>query len=71
MAGEANPLVLLSDGQLYDTQLILALACGRAHTILKVKNRDKLCFLFTLLAIEATNRGKPSPQAPFHAPKKV
>jgi hypothetical protein len=67
----ANPLSVLSDVELFDTQVMLALACGKARTVLKKKNREKLCFLFTVLVLEANNRGKPSPTPPFHAPKKV
>jgi hypothetical protein len=64
----ADPLSLLNDSDLYDTQLILALACGRAHTILRKQHRDRLCFLFTLLNLEAGNRGTPVPSPPYHAP---
>jgi hypothetical protein len=62
-----DPLSLLSDQQLFDTQLTIALGCGRAKAAVKGKHRANLCFLFVALAAEADKRGKPTPQAPYVA----
>ncbi len=62
-----NPLGLLSDDQLYSTMLSLALACGRSHSALKKKHRERICFMFDLLAIESNQRDKPIPVPPYKA----
>ena len=62
-----NPLELLDDNQLYQTQLALDLACGRAKSVLRRKHRVTLCFLGTALGAEADRRGKSSPTPPFSA----
>jgi hypothetical protein len=62
-----NPLDLLSDEVLFNTQLTLALGCGRAKSALKGKHKTNICFLLTVLSVEANNRGKPSPQPPYSA----
>jgi len=61
------PLATLSDDQLWNAQLILALGCGRAKNTLKGKQREVLCFLANVLKVEADLRGLPSPVAPYHA----
>lgn len=63
----ADPLAMLSDQQLFDTQLSLALACGRSRSALRDKHKAKLCFLFQVLVVEANKRGKQSPRPPYSA----
>lgn len=64
----ANPLSLLSDDDLFDTTIILALGCGKAHTIFRNVHRDRICFLQTLLNLELQNRARPVPTPPYSAP---
>jgi hypothetical protein len=63
----SDPLSLLSDQQLFDTQLSVALACGRAKGSLRDKHRTRFCFLLSVLTVEAQKRGRPSPQPPYSA----
>jgi hypothetical protein len=67
MVAFPNPLQLLTDQELYDSQLMLALACGRNKAVTHNKHRTKACALFDVLALEAGNRGRPSPQWPYRA----
>lgn len=62
-----NPLGLLSDADLWNTQVVLALGCGRSKTSLKGKQKKRFCILFNILTAEANQRGKPSPTSPFSA----
>jgi hypothetical protein len=62
-----NPLQNLDDQDLFDTQLVLNLACGRNKSVTREKHRTHLCYLAGLLHIEADHRGKPSPTPPFKA----
>jgi hypothetical protein len=61
-----NPLASLTDAQLWNSQLLLQLACGKAHQALAHKRQQYFCTLFRLLKIEADVRGLPSPAAPFY-----
>lgn len=58
---------MLTDQELFDTQLTLLLGCGRARAILKGKHRSLICFLTLALKQEADNRGRPSPAPPYVA----
>lgn len=62
-----NPFVNYTDEQLFDSQLMLELVCGRNKSTTRNKHRTHACALADILAIEAQNRGKPSPQPPFKA----
>ena len=62
-----NPLDLLTNDQLFSTQIALDLACGRAKSVLRNKHRTHLCFLATVLDVEANNRDQPKPVPPFSA----
>jgi len=66
--GSFNPLSLLSDKTLYDTQIMLAIACGRSHSSLTRKRRQYFCNLQQVLKVESDLRGVPHPVAPYHAP---
>lgn len=61
-----DPLENLTDEDLYDSQLALYLACGKAGGVLKVKHRKHLCYLGSLLDVEAEKRSKPNPPFPWH-----
>jgi hypothetical protein len=67
MSNGVNPLAGLSDRDLFDTQLTLAIACGRSKSALRQKHRVNICTLFQLLKIEADHRGRPSPAPPYKA----
>lgn len=60
-----DPLANLSDEDLFSSQLALYLACGRARGTLKKKHRTHLCYLGSLLDLEAAARGKPNPPPPW------
>lgn len=62
-----NPLLVLSDDDLFRTQIVLAIACGRGKQILRDKSRKHLCTLVQVLGAEADRRGRPRPTAPFKA----
>jgi hypothetical protein len=64
-----NPLDNLGEQSLFDTTLLLQLACGRNKGILKNKHKKKLCYLAGLLQIQAANKGQSTPQPPYHLPK--
>ena len=61
-----GPVTSFTDAQLFNAQLALQLACGRAHGAGRKKRNQWYCFLFDALKIEADLRGVPSPAAPFH-----
>ncbi len=61
-----SPLVLSND-DLFRTQITLALACGRSRSALKKKHREHICFLFEALKLESDRRGQPSPEWPYRA----
>lgn len=63
----ANPLSALSDIELFDTQVTLALACSRSKSAERGKHRQRICFLQGLLATESKNRGKAPASAPYKA----
>ena len=58
---------MLDDQALYETQLAMALACGRSRSTLREKHKTRFCFMQSVLNVEAQNRGKPSPQPPYKA----
>jgi hypothetical protein len=60
-----DPLEALTDDDLYQTQLVLRVGCGRNRSVLKDKHRTRICFLASLLDLEADKRGRPSPKPPF------
>jgi len=66
--GSFNPLSLLDDEELWNTQLMLALACARSHSSLTRKRRQFFCLLQQVLKVESDLRGVPAPSAPYHAP---
>lgn len=57
----------VSDSDLWNTQLALALACGRSHSSLKKKHRQWLCDLFRALAAESERRDREPPHPPYVA----
>jgi len=61
-----NPLESLSDVELWNTQLLLHLTCGRGKQPLRNKRRSFLCHLAGLVETEFTHRSLPSPQPPYH-----
>lgn len=67
MSDPENPLSILSNEQLYLTQLSLALHCGRSRSSLKGKHREVVCQLFEITKIESRNRNVPSPAPPYKA----
>jgi hypothetical protein len=60
-----NPLDNLGAQSLFDTTLLLQIACGRNKGVLRNKHRKKLCYLASLLQIQAANKGQPTPQRPY------
>lgn len=67
MTNGFNPLAGLTDGDLFNSQLTLNLACGRAKAVLKGRHRELLCALSVALKLEADHRGRPSPTPPYVA----
>ena len=61
-----NPLSSLSDVDLWNTQVLLHLSCGRGRQPLRSKRRKYLCNLATAVETEFAHRALPSPQAPYH-----
>lgn len=49
------------DSQLWNTQLLLALACSRAHSSITRKREQYFCYMGRVLKVEADLRGLPSP----------
>jgi hypothetical protein len=62
-----NPLSTLTDQQLDDLQVALALACGRTKSALRDKHRVHFCAAFRVLHLEQDNRGRPRLHGPFTA----
>jgi hypothetical protein len=62
-----NPFRDVSDEQLLQLQLALALACGRSHQSLTRKRQNWFCLLGRILKIETDFRGLPTPPPPYHA----
>jgi hypothetical protein len=60
-----NPLADLTDEELWNAQLMLAVACGRSHSSLRKPRRQYFCLLFGNLVDEANQRGVPSPTPPY------
>lgn len=60
-----NPLADLTDVQLWNTDLMLALGCGRNHSSLTRKRRQYYCLLRRNLKVEADLRGLPTPEVPY------
>jgi hypothetical protein len=58
---------MLTYEQLYETQIALGLACGRAKSVLRDKHRTRFCFLGQVLLVEFNNRGLPPPPPPYRA----
>lgn len=61
-----SPL-LLTNQSLFDTQLTLAIACGRSKSVLRKRHRVHVCTLAEILQFEANRRDQPSPQWPYKA----
>jgi len=59
-----NNLESLTDVQLWNSQVVLELACGRQTSSLRKKRRQYLCLLRQNLKLEADLRGLPSPTPP-------
>lgn len=51
-----NPLDLLSDDHLINTQFALSLACGRSRSALRTRKRTYICFLDEILTAEIIAR---------------
>jgi len=62
-----DPFDEWSDEELYDAHLALALACGRAKSVLRQKHRGRLCALMEITAAESDKRRVPVPHAPYKA----
>ena len=62
-----NPLTLLSDSQLLDVQLTVALLCLRTKSAVRAKHSTKACSLLTILQLEGDRRGIPNKQPPYRA----
>jgi predicted cobalt transporter CbtA len=58
-----NAVEDLTDQQLWNAQLLLSLACGRAHSSITRKREQYFCFLQRVLKVEADLRGVPQPTA--------
>lgn len=58
-----NTLSGLTDEQLWNAQLLLALACTRGHSAITRKREEYFCYLGRVLKVEADLRGVPQPDA--------
>lgn len=58
-----NAIAELSDDQLWNAQLLLSLACGRAKSSITRRREQYFCFLGRVLKAEADLRGVPQPTA--------
>lgn len=65
--GPVRQLSAISDEDLYNTQRMLALGCGKSKSVLRQERRQYVCFAFGVLKLEADRRGRPSPVPPFSA----
>lgn len=63
----ANPLTLLSDQTLRETQLSIALLCLRSRSVTRRKHSEKACALLTVLKLEGDRRGIENAHAPYRA----
>jgi hypothetical protein len=61
-----NPLDALTDDALWNSQLFLALSCGRSRSQLRERRRQVLCALLDILKQESNNRGISFPNPPYH-----
>ena len=55
----------LTDLELWNSQVMLAIACGRNHSAFKKSRRQHYCILFDALKLESDFRGLPHPTAPY------
>ena len=62
-----NPLRLLTDQQLLDTQLSVALQCLRSRSSVRKKHSEKTCVLWQILNLEGDRRGIQNKQPPYTA----
>jgi hypothetical protein len=60
-----NPLSDLTADELWNTQLMLNLICGRNKAVLPKRRRKYLCSLAGLLVQEAQNRDLTFPTPPY------
>jgi hypothetical protein len=61
-----NVIAALTDTELFDVQLAVALACGRSRSALAPQHRRQhYCFLFETLKLESDYRGVPAPTSPY------
>jgi hypothetical protein len=65
----SNPLDILTNDQLWNSQLLLAITCNHTKYSPKGKRVDNLCALGNALDLEAGSRGLQSPSAPFNLGK--
>jgi hypothetical protein len=57
--------IQMSDLELIDNQIAVALACNRGRIVTKGKARKQMCLLFTALNLERIARDLPSPGPPW------
>jgi hypothetical protein len=62
-----DPLLALDNVTLYNTTLMLHIACARNPAVFRKKRRQYLCGLIDSLQTEATNRGIDYPLPPYHS----
>lgn len=63
-APPGNALETLTDVQLWNAQVMLAVACGRNHAVLTRKRRYYFCILRDHLILESQRRGQAYPLPP-------
>jgi hypothetical protein len=56
-----NTLSALTDEQLWNGQILLALACNRGHSSITRKREQYFCYMGRVLKVEADLRGLASP----------
>jgi len=61
-----DPFASLSDDELWNGQVLLALACSRSKSIFKKNRKQMYCLGFNVYELEHANRGLTPPAAPFH-----
>lgn len=63
------PLDVLSNDELWNNQLLLAIQCGGGAYSFRRRNVRAVCALANALQLEAARRGVPSPQKPYSISK--
>lgn len=63
----SDPFDTYTDTELWHLSLYLQLACGRAKSVFKAKNRGALCSAAELVNGELSRRSRPFPTPPLNA----